>query len=119
MKHKRALSIRQPFAELILLHKKKIEYRTIKTNIIDEEIYIYASSQLRPSDDKSWKCLRKTAEQLDRGVLVGTMIIVSCSEEKNSDGHYEWHLAKPKRLPRVKKPTNRPNPVWFHPFKTR
>ena len=39
----RALSIRQPYAELILRGIKKIEYRSRRTRIIGERFYIYAS----------------------------------------------------------------------------
>jgi predicted transcriptional regulator len=42
----RALSIRQPFAELILRGIKTIEYRTRPTRIIGERFYIYASKKL-------------------------------------------------------------------------
>jgi predicted transcriptional regulator len=38
----RALSVRQPFAEQIMLGTKKIEYRSMKTNIRGR-VYIYAS----------------------------------------------------------------------------
>ncbi|MCH8823433.1 MAG: ASCH domain-containing protein [Planctomycetes bacterium] len=39
----RALSIRQPYAELILRGEKTIEYRSRPTKIIGERFYIYAS----------------------------------------------------------------------------
>ena len=39
----RALSIRQPFAELILRGTKTIEYRTRPTRIIGERFWIYAA----------------------------------------------------------------------------
>jgi hypothetical protein len=39
----RALSIRQPFAELILRGIKTVEYRSRATRIIGEPFYIYAS----------------------------------------------------------------------------
>jgi len=41
----RALSIRQPYAELILRGIKPIEFRSRLTNIIGERFYIYASQQ--------------------------------------------------------------------------
>jgi predicted transcriptional regulator len=41
----RALSIRQPYAELILRGIKPIEYRSRPTKIIGERFYIYASRQ--------------------------------------------------------------------------
>jgi len=39
----RALSIRQPYAELILRGLKTIEYRSRATKIIGERFYIYAA----------------------------------------------------------------------------
>ena len=39
----RALSIRQPFAELILAGRKTIEYRSRPTRVIGERFLIYAS----------------------------------------------------------------------------
>src|SRR5687768_18607703 len=39
----RALSIRQPWAELILRGVKKIEYRSRPTRLIGERFYIYAA----------------------------------------------------------------------------
>src|SRR5476651_1710149 len=41
----RALSIRQPYAELILRGIKPIEFRSRPTKIIGERFYIYASKQ--------------------------------------------------------------------------
>src|ERR1700722_8824964 len=41
----RALSIRQPYAELILRGIKPIEFRSRPTKIIGERFYIYASQQ--------------------------------------------------------------------------
>src|SRR5450432_3629926 len=41
----RALSIRQPYAELILRGIKPIEFRSRPTTIIGERFYIYASKQ--------------------------------------------------------------------------
>jgi predicted transcriptional regulator len=41
----RALSIRQPYAELILRGVKPIEFRSRPTKIIGERFYIYASKQ--------------------------------------------------------------------------
>ena len=49
----RAISIRQPYVELIFRGEKKAEYRSIPTNI-RERVYIYAS--LRPADESAaWK----------------------------------------------------------------
>ncbi len=44
MPPRRALSIRQPYAELILRGIKKIEYRSRRTRIIGERFYIYSAT---------------------------------------------------------------------------
>ena len=44
----RALSIRQPYAELILRGIKTAELRTFATSIVGERFYIYRASVLRP-----------------------------------------------------------------------
>src|SRR5215208_2508989 len=41
----RALSIRQPYAELILRGIKTVEYRTRPTRIVGERFYIYATKR--------------------------------------------------------------------------
>lgn len=61
----RALSVRQPYAELILRGIKTIEYRTRATSIVGERFYIYASKgkprieslqtpKRLPQDQKIW-----------------------------------------------------------------
>jgi hypothetical protein len=47
------------------------------------------------------------------GVLVGTVEILGCEYKR---GEYYWHLAKPKRLKRMIKPKNQPQPARFFPF---
>jgi hypothetical protein len=114
----KALSVRQPYAELIMQGKKKIEYRSIRTNIIGERIYIYASRQFAVSEnsEKAWRKVKTEPKDLPRGVLIGTVIIKECSDEQNVDGYYEWHLIEPERLPKNKAPKNPGQPVWFKPF---
>src|SRR5665213_3069736 len=46
----RALSIRQPYAELILRGIKTVEYRSRSTRIIGERFYIYATKKKWPFD---------------------------------------------------------------------
>ena len=110
MRPERALSIRQPFAEEIMLGKKKHECRGIRTNI-RERVYIYAS--LKPADRKNWDEAGFEVGQLPTGVIVGTVEIVGC---EGKAGDYRWKLSRPERLRRMIKPKNRPQPVWFRPF---
>src|SRR5437773_5295202 len=97
----RALSIRQPFAELILRGIKTIEYRSRPTRIIGERFHIYAGK--KPAalgealGDKAWsndldmpdsrglpEWMLELAQQiklipqglvLPRGVIVGSAVI--------------------------------------------
>lgn len=105
-----AISIRQPYAELILLGKKKLEYRNRPTRIRGR-VWIYAS--LRPADDDaSWRKVESKPGALPAGVVVGSVDIVGCREL--GDGEYGYVLARPKRC-RPWKPTGTPQPVWFRP----
>ncbi len=108
---KRALSVRQPYAELILRGTKKIEYRSQPTKI-RERVYIYASQTLGAIED--FEAVNLQPGQLLTGVLVGTVEISDCT---GSVGDYEWHLTNPQRLNQPIKPENHPQPSWFFPFK--
>jgi ASCH domain len=109
----RALSVRQPFAEQIMTAEKKIEYRSVPTNIRGR-VHIYASKTLTTREKQAYVKMKKEPGDFPVGVLVGTVEIVGCTGEP---GDYEWHLANPKRLRRLAKPDNHPQPVWFTPFK--
>jgi hypothetical protein len=105
-----AISVRQPFAEMIMSGKKKIEYRSIPTRV-RQRVYIYAAKKKRLDicEDEGID-----PEGLVTGVIVGTVEIVDCTGES---GDYEWKLARPQRAKRRLKPKNKPQPVWFRPFR--
>jgi predicted transcriptional regulator len=105
-----ALSVRQPFAEQILRGTKKIEYRSIRTNIRGR-VYVYASKQPRVD---VYEKMKVEVGTFPAGVLVGTVEIIDCVEKQ---GEYHWILANPQRLKTLVKPKNHPQPVWFKPFK--
>ena len=133
----RALSIRQPYGELILRGIKTAELRSRATTIVGERFYIYAckSKAKRPpppiwSDDLRlatpppplW--MIELAEQvgmippgelaaLPRGVIVGSAVIERVTP---CDQIYRWHLSDVRRLPRPRKPRRQPQPAWFTPF---
>lgn len=102
-----ALSIRQPYAELILRGEKLVEYRTIATRK-RQRVYIYASRQPGPSE--VFVALGVSPEDLPTGVLVGTVMIAGCEGKK---GDYRWLLRSPKRFRRPLAPQGRPQPVFF------
>src|SRR4051812_46967191 len=123
----RALSIRQPWAELILLSHKTIEVRSLRTHI-RERIYIYAGLGRIDSEVEA-RIARKfeiDTEELPRGVLVGTVEIVDCrpltqsqnraalrSRSDETEGQFAWILERPERARALRKPKNRPQPVFF------
>jgi len=107
----KALSIRQPYVEQILTGKKKIEYRTVKTNFRGK-FYIYSSQKV------AYEC----DDELPKGLIVGTAELVDCRVKYYLDDPvigiegYDWIIKNPKRLKRPLKPKNKPQPVWFNPF---
>jgi hypothetical protein len=111
MKITRAISIKQPFVELILQGKKKFEYRTRRTNI-RERVYLYASMTPR-KEAAFWRQAGKKSGQLPTGVIVGSVEIVDC--RKNLKWGYAYKLRNPKRLRTPLKAKNQPSPVFWIP----
>lgn len=113
----KAISLRQPWAEEIMLEIKKIEYRHSPTKHRGR-IYIYASLGRVPREEiTAWEAEHGiSATGLPRGLIIGTVEIVDCRESDDEEGLFEWTLARPKRLERPIPPVERPQPVWFHPF---
>ncbi|MDX1927890.1 MAG: SNF2-related protein, partial [Pirellulaceae bacterium] len=112
----KGLSIRQPWAEMILQGVKTVEYRSLPTKLRGK-IYIYASlgkTDLDPADRADIELeLDKPIASLPTGVVVGTVEVTDCH---GSDGEFEWHLENPERLSSPLRPIEQPQPVWFHPF---
>ncbi len=105
----RAISIRQPFVEAILDGKKKIEYRSRRTNI-RERVYLYASkSQPYPETFEEYGYDKANCPT---GVIVGTVDVVDCT---GVEGDYEIHLANPERLKEFLNPKNQPQPMFWRP----
>ena len=112
MAKRRALSIRQPWAELILRGDKVIEYRSTGCRKLGERVYIYAAPKTEKKERLAFKKMGIKVGDLPIGVLVGTMEIESCTGRK---GSYQWHIREPRRLARPRKPKGKPQPVWFIP----
>jgi hypothetical protein len=130
----RALSIRQPFAELILRGIKTIEYRSRPTRIIGERFHIYASKGrgmraegrigikadnivVPTQPPPPWmielaNALKLFPHELPTGVIVGSAVIEKVTQ---GDDFFEWHLKDIERT-RPRKPARHPQPVWFKPF---
>jgi hypothetical protein len=125
----RAFSVRQPWAELILLGHKIIEVRSRRTHL-RERVYIYAGlNRIEPQEEARIAAqFGIDVDGLPRGVLVGTVQIVGCMPLKQDDsqaacfeiaeidGFYGWLLARPQRAEVLVKPKNQPQPMFFNPF---
>lgn len=98
----RALSIRQPHAEDIMLGIKKHEYRSFPTKIRGR-VFVYASLTPDSTD----------AEAMPRGVIIGTVDITGC---EGVEGDYAWSLERPQRLEKPLKPAKRAQPSFFFAF---
>ena len=107
----RALSIRQPFSEMILTGKKLEEYRTRRTHIRGR-VYLYAGkvadSGVRGFPDKK-------LGSLPRSLIVGSVEIVDCLESKKHKGYFAWKLASPKRYRSPLKALGVPQPGFWKP----
>jgi hypothetical protein len=125
----RALSVRQPWAALIILGRKTVEVRSKRT-VLRERVYIYASMN-RIEPDEEARVAREfnlDVDGLPRGVLVGTVEITgclplrrddsraACFEVAETEGWYAWHLARPERAEDLVKPARQPQPMFFNPF---
>ena len=104
---KRALSIRQPLSELILIGEKVLEFRKMRTHI-RARVYLYAGKKVAlvdgfPEDE---------AEALPRSVIVGSVEIIGCHED---DDGFAWELAKPLRYAKPLVPNGVPQPGFWHP----
>ncbi len=132
-----ALSIRQPYAELILRGIKTVEYRARPTRIIGRRFYIYASKTpasraIAEAKPHAWsgdlqvghppQWMIELAEQvgllepdaaLATGCLVGSAVI---EKVVRIDGMYGWHLAGVRRANTLRKPKKHPQFSWFYPF---
>jgi hypothetical protein len=110
----RAISIRQPYVELILRGEKREEYRSRPTNV-RERVWIYAS--LTPADDpKAWTQVGVSPADLPAGGIVGSVEIIDCHWNGT---HYAYTLREPRRLARPREVQNQPQPVFWKPrFRT-
>ncbi len=124
MPPRRALSIRQPYAELILCGVKTIEYRSRPTKIIGERFYIYAArkwagvvghdapSTLTPDPSP----FKGRGASMPTGVIVGSAVISHVTNGGTGSSAYHWHLTDVHRYKKPRPPRRQPQPVWFRPF---
>jgi predicted transcriptional regulator len=114
MKHhiERAISIRQPYAELILRGIKKNAFRSRPT-VIRERVYIYAA--LKPATDpQQWGRAKAQPGDFATGVIVGSVEIVGCRQYVRGGG-YAYALRKPMRFKKPMRPRGQPTPCFWRP----
>jgi hypothetical protein len=105
-----AISVRQPYAELIIRGVKVHEYRSRPTNIRGR-VYIYASKNTGRVEDYEQHGLDRNS--LITGKLIGTVEVIACEPS----GHeFAYVMANPRRLTKPVEPENHPQPCWFRPF---
>jgi hypothetical protein len=107
----RAISIRQPYAEMILRRKKREEYRSRPT-LVKGRVYLYAA--LRPGDNSDWQKLGMRPGELPTGKVVGTVEIIGCRWNPFRRC-YAYVLRDPRRLRRLLVPKNQPLPCFWKP----
>ena len=109
----RAISIRQPWVELILSGQKQAEYRSRPTNIRGR-VFIYAS--LTPAETLTeWNKVGKHPGELPTGRIVGTVEITDCVWDAERKC-YAYMLKAPERLAEPLFPRNQPQPVFWRPM---
>ncbi len=110
----RAISVRQPYVEQILLGKKKFEFRSRPTRH-RERVYLYASAT--PADDQmAWNELRMTPGALPTKCILGSVEIVAClNRDDVPDEEYAYVLRNPERLTNPLFPLNQPLPAFWRP----
>ena len=106
-----ALSIRQPWAELILRGVKVAEFRSFATHKRGR-VMVYASEGQGLREARELKRLR--GRRLPLGKIVGSVEIVGCTEL--GPGDYAWALRRPLRLRTPRRPKNQAQPSYFRPF---
>src|SRR5262245_275091 len=97
----RALSIRQPYAELILRGLKDVENRSWETKHRGRLLIHAAAAQVDHQEMDRWGF---AVEDLPRGALVGVVDLQDCTTQRGSRWHNSgsqgWYLAEPRRFSR-------------------
>jgi TPR repeat protein len=125
----RGISLRQPWAELVLQGRKTVEVRSKPTRVRGR-MYIYASlKRLEPFDEEELEKLHGLdLDTLPRGAIVGTVEIVGARELEFDDSEaagfeitgtfrqHAWLLEKPERFDILIATDRQAQPSFFYPF---
>ncbi len=104
----KAISIRQPWAALIISGEKDIENRTWPTRYRGP-LLIHAAQKVEPAvfDEVAQRFgIRVSLDETKFGGIIGMVDLVGCVERSSSPwfagkGHYGWILRNPRPLPFV------------------
>jgi hypothetical protein len=127
-----ALTIQQPWADLILRGIKSVEVRSVPVGM-RTTIYLYASQNLSllPAATVAIRDSDINVTELPKGKIVGTVEIVDCQPCIREDaksacipwklmkGQFSWKLENPQRYLPPLKAHRVPYGMWFYPFKTK
>ena len=127
-----ALTIQQPWAELILRGIKTIEVRTRSCGN-KPIIYLYSSQNISKIASAAPLAQRHAIDLADlpTGQVVGTVGVREARKCRQSDssaacvpwklmhGKFSWMLENPVRLNQPVSTVNVPYGMWFYPFRTR
>jgi len=125
-----ALGIQQPWGDLILQGKKRLEVRSLPTRIRGR-IYLYSSKKDSPLPEAlpHLEAAARANRTLGRGVIIGSVELIDCRPALPADApaacvnperladQYVWELAHPHTFPDPWPVTFLPYGVWFYPWR--
>ncbi len=92
----RALSVQQPWVELILTGEKNIEYRSRRMREMGP-LLLHASKTVNPQNFEV-AGMEDQINQLPYGVLVGVVDVIDVVAVEGEEKLFEWRLAHPRRF---------------------
>lgn len=92
----RCLSVRQPWADLIVRGIKKVEFRSWSTPYRGT-ILVHASGNFTPWDELA--LYYGPDHEFEQGGFVGLVDVVDVVEDPKEEGLYRWLLENPRRIP--------------------
>jgi hypothetical protein len=122
-----ALTLQQPWVELILRGEKTLEVRSLGTRRRGR-VLLYASRRVsrHPAAERALSAMGGFVPVT--GMVVGSVEILgsrparagdtkrACVDPEHLDGQYVWELARPERWPEPVAADRVPYGVWFYPW---
>ena len=96
----RAITIHQPWAELIVRGEKDVENRSWRT-LHRGPLLIHAGAR---ADQESFQ-EHGVPDDAERSAIIGVVEVIDCTQERTSTWHepgrWGWYLARAKRFPKA------------------